>query len=149
MTTGHLYHSLSNLHLVDATLEESESYAFLQNYYLENYLHYRYSYPDIYNFTEITNMVNNFSLFFGKVKDISGNSINSPVPIDIFRYIMLADQSYSHYYTVKRKPGYVVEGMYWSNGMFYRVREDKDEAFDTYQIVLFLDPFTKTLHNYP
>lgn len=144
-----LYYPLSDLHLIDATLDESDSFHFLSTYVNDNYLNYRYSYPDIYTMEEISNMVNNFSYFFAKIKDSSGNSFPSPIPINVFRYIMLDDMSFTHYYTVRRKPGYVVEGMFWSNGMFYSVREDKEHDFDIYQIVLYLDSYTKTLHNYP
>jgi hypothetical protein len=149
MLEKRLYYPLSDLHNIDATLDESDSYYFLQSYIQENYLHYRYSYPDIYTLEEISNMINNFSLFFSKIKDVSGNSFSSPVPINVFRFMLLEDMSFSSYYTIKRKPGYVVEGAYWSNGMFYSVREDKLTDFETYQIVLYLDSLTKTLHNYP
>lgn len=149
MLQKRLYYPLSDLHLIDATLDESDSFDFLSNYSKDNYLHYKYSYPDVYTLDEISNMVNNFSCFFGRVKDNSGNSLPSPIPIHVFRYIMLEDMSYSYYYTVRRKSGYVVEGAFWSNGMFYAVREDKEKDFETHQIVLYLDSYTKTLHNYP
>ena len=83
------------------------------------------------------------------VKDSSGNSFSSPISINRFRFILLEDGSYSNYYTIRRKAGYVVEGMYWSNGMCYQVREDKSEDFAIYQKVLFLDSLTKNLYQYP
>jgi len=144
-----LYHTLDNLHLVDSTIDESDSYSFLQYYYTENYLHYRYSYPDVYSIEEISTLVKNFCLFHARIKDLQGNLFSSPVPLETFRYLMMPDQSYSSYYAVHRKSGYVVEGYYWSNGMIYQVRQDSDTDFDIHQIVLFVDPYTKNLYQYP
>lgn len=144
-----LYHTVDNLHLIDATIDESDSYSFLQYYYQENYNYYRYSYPDIYSFEEIRNMSNNFCIFHARIKDLHGVVLSSPIPIETFRFVMLEDLSFSSYYAVHKKPGYVVEGFYWSNGMLYQVREDKDSDFDIYQIVLFVDPYTKNLYQYP
>jgi len=144
-----LFHILSNVHYLDSTLDESDSYFFLQEYYTENYMQYKYSAPDIYSFDEFDIMCNNFCMFYGKVKDSSGNSFSSPISINRFRFILLEDGSYSNYYTIRRKAGYVVEGMYWSNGMCYQVREDKSEDFAIYQKVLFLDSLTKNLYQYP
>ena len=50
---------------------------------------------------------------------------------------------------MRRKPGYIVEGLQWSNGLVYQVREDKKEQFQIYQIVLIIDSLTKTMYNYP
>lgn len=144
-----LFQTLDNIHVIDATLDESDSYYFLHEYQKENYLFYRYSSPDIYSFNELDIMSKNFCMFFAKVRDISGNVLCSPIPINVFRFMLMADGSYSNYYTPKRKSGYVVEGMYWSNGMTYQVREDKKDDFEIYQKVLFIDSLTKTLHNYP
>lgn len=144
-----LFQTLDTIHAIDATLDESDSYYFLDEYQKENYLYYRYSSPDIYSFDELDMMSKNFCMFFGKIKDISGNVLSSPISINVFRFILLADGSCSNYYTPRRKPGYVVEGMYWSNGMTYQVREDKKDEFEVYQKVLFVDSLTKTLHNYP
>lgn len=149
MSERRLFYPLSDLHLVDATLDESDSFDYLSTYSKTNYLYYKYSYPDVYTLDEITNMINNFSLFFAKIKDSTGTSYPSSIPLHVFRYIMLDDMSYSPYYTIRRKPGYVVEGIAWSNGMYYAVREDLPENFQTYQIVLYLDSYTKTLHGYP
>lgn len=149
MTDNRLLYSLQHLPNIDATLDEADSFSFLESYFKDNFSNYKYSYPDIYSLEEITYMVNNFSLFFGRIKDPSDNSIYSPVPINVFRYIMLEDMSYSSYYTVRRKSGYVVEGVYWSNGMFYSVRQDVQENYDIYQIVLSIDSYTKTLYQFP
>ena len=74
----------------------------------------------------ITILSSNFALFYAKVKDLkSEESFQTNRPIHIFRYIMLEDGSWSNYYAVRKKHGFVVEGMYWSNGMIYQVREDK------------------------
>lgn len=49
----------------------------------------------------------------------------------------------------KKKPGYVVEGAYWSNGMFYQVREDKQEDFEIYEISLYVDRLTQLTAKFP
>ena len=144
-----LFHTLGNIPHLDATLDESDSYYFLQQYYIENYLQYKYSAPDIYSFDVFDLMCNNFCMFYGKVTDFSGNSFSSPISINRFRFILHEDGSYSNYYTIKRKYGYVVEGMYWSNGMCYQLREDKSEDFEVYQKVLFIDNLTKNLYQFP
>lgn len=144
-----LFKTLQTVHLFESNLDEEDSYSYLQYYYLENYLHYRYVSPDVYSFQEFDSMANNFCLFFGKVQDATGSYLASPIPVYTFRYLMLADGSWSSYYAVRRKPGYVVEGYSWSNGMVYQVREDLESDFQVYQKVLYVDHLTKTLHGYP
>ena len=85
-----------------------------------------------------------------KVKDSNSNqSYLSNVPIHVFRYLMLNDGTWSYYYTPKRKPGYVVEGYCWSNGLIYQVREDKTQNFQTYEVILLIDGYVKSLHSFP
>jgi len=57
---------------------------------------------------------------------------------------LLADGS-SYIVENSSKEGYIVEGMYWSNGFFYRVK-DKEK---TIQLKLFVDSTTRYYHSYP
>lgn len=154
--TDPLIRTLHTVHLVESDIDEEDSYVYLQHNYLNNYLYYRYSAPDIYTFDELDKMSSEFCLFFGKVKDKSGQYLLSPIPLFTFRYIMLEDGSPSPYYAVRKKEGYVVEGFSWSNGLAYQVRQDVKvingeyvSPFEIYQRVLYVDHTTKTLHNYP
>lgn len=145
-------HTLENLHLVDSRLDEENSYYFLQDALLHSSHFYSYEYPTL-DYSIIETLSINFSCFSAKIKDKKSNKmLNSLIPLVVFRYLMLEDGSWSHYDTTSRKPGYVVEGMYWSNGLIYRVREDvknNSQPFKTHQIVLLIDESTKVLHNFP
>lgn len=144
-------YNLYTLPMHDATLDEQDSYNLLQNYFSVNYLNHTYKYPsENISLTDFQLMVSNFCLFHGKVKDAqTDRSFHSNAPLYVIRYIMLADGSWSPYYTVRRKPGYVVEGLAWSNGLVYQVRDDLKEDFQIHQIVLSIDNLTKTLRDYP
>ncbi len=142
-------YNLFNLHLHDATLDEHDSFNYLRYHLLNKPTNYFYKYPEI-SFDAIGILVSNFALFFARIKDAkSGDSFAFNVPINVFRFMLTADGNWSEYYTIKRKPGYVVEGMYWSNGMFYQVREDKKDDFEIYEVTLSIDSLTKTSHLFP
>lgn len=139
------------IYFSEATLCESDSFYLLS--------HYKESFPNNVEYTtkdlplpELIKMATIFSTFHGRisVSETSHNTIPSIVPIDTFRYKMLEDQSW--YYLTKRpsayKPGYIVEGAIWSNGMYYIVR-DEDNYADILDIYLSVDPYTKSLYNYP
>jgi|694.fasta_scaffold25775_12 hypothetical protein len=145
-----LIYNINNLHLIDSTITDEESYYLLNSYIEQKKDSYHiYTYPD-FSLKEIYNLINAFCLFFAYIKDIKENKkYISNVPLGVFRYILLEDLTSAPYYAVKRKSGYIVEGMYWSNGVIYQVREDKKEDFEIHQIVLILDSLTKRLHNYP
>lgn len=141
--------SLQSLPHFESTLDESDSYYFLAQYFQEKVLHFIYRYP-AYSYDDIANLVNNFTFFCSKVKDTqTGKSYSSNIPVGFFRYILLEDMTWAPYYAVRRKPGYVVEGAYWSNGMFYQVREDKDKDFEVYEVTLMIDPLTQKMYSFP
>jgi hypothetical protein len=134
----------------DATMCESDSFYFLSKY--------EEAFPDCIKYSSKDTDVNTdvsiatlFSTFHGRVKisQTSTDSIASIIPIDVFRYKMLEDQSYYSVKTVpsQYKPGYIVEGAYWSNGMYYLVREEKPNSF--IEINLYIDLYTKGIYNYP
>ncbi len=145
-------HTLENLHLVESRLDEENSYYFLQDALLHSSHFHMYEYPTL-DYSNIETLCINFSCFSSKIKDKKSNRmLSSLVPLVTFRYLMLEDGSWSNYNAMSRKPGYVVEGMYWSNGLIYRVREDVkniSQPFQTHQIVLLIDESTKVLHNFP
>ena len=145
-------HTLENLHLVDSRLDEENSYYFLQEALTHSSSFYMYEYPTL-DYSTIETLCINFSCFSAKVKHKESNKLlSSLVPLVTFRYLMLSDGSWSNYDTISRKPGYVVEGMYWSNGLIYRVRDDVkniSQQFKTHQVVLLIDESTKILRNFP
>lgn len=142
-------YNIHNLHLRDATLDEEMSFGYLNWYLTENKYNYSYNSPPV-DLDSLYILISNFALFYAKIKILKTNeSIYSNKPLYIFRYLMLQDGSWSQYYAVRRKPGYVVEGMAWSNGLFYQVREDKNKDFEIYQTHLTVDSITKTMYNFP
>jgi len=144
-----LLHSLHNLHLVEATMDESDSYLFLSEFLSEKKYYYKYVYPDL-SYDDISSLSSKFCVFCAKVKDLrTETSYLSNVPIHVLRYVLLSDGSWSHYYTPKRKSGYIVEGYCWSNGLLYQLREDKPFDFETYQVTLMIDGYVKSLHSFP
>jgi len=144
-----LIHSLQNLHSIDSTLDEEDSFIFLREYNLTKKLYYRYDYPTL-NKDLIETLVSNFCFFYAKIKDSTNDKLySSNIPLNVFRFMLLEDGNYAPYYTVKRKPGYVVEGLHWTNGLVYQVREDKKDNFEVYEIVIFVDSLTKTMYNFP
>jgi len=144
-----IIHSIQNVHLKESKLDEEDSYNFLQEYLSTNSHYYKYSYPDISK-DEIYTLISTFCFFCATVKDLSTNkSYPSNIPITIFRYLLLDDGTWSLYYTVRKKRGRVVEGMQWSNGLFYQVREDKKDGFELHEATLLVDAVTKTMYNFP
>lgn len=138
------------LALAEATMCESDSFYFIENYFQSfplqvEYNSAKYSVDTVIKFSTL------FSTFHGKVNlgSSSSSSIPSIVPIDVFRYKMLDDGSWYYINTLPTsyKPGYIVEGALWSNGMYYLVREEnKSEFLDA---VFYVDQYTKALYNYP
>lgn len=139
------------LHFSEATLCESDSFYVVS--------HYKESFPSNVEYTvfdysleQVLKMSGLFSTFHGRIS-ISKNStttVPSTVPIDTLRYKMLQDQSWWYVDTIPSsyRPGYIVEGAIWSNGMYYIVRDEniKNNVLDAY---LSIDPYTKSLYNYP
>lgn len=142
-----LLHTLTELPYTPSTIDEEASYWVSQNYELDNPTHILYTDA---NFGQpmLVKMCNLYATFYGKVQDLNGKTTNSYFPINVFRYVLQQDMTWTHYYTPKRKPGYIVEGAYWSNGMFYQVREDKEENFETYQISLYVDRMTQLMASF-
>lgn len=144
-----IIHSIQNVHLKESKLDEEDSYYFLEEYLKSNSHYYKYSYPEISK-EEIYTLISTFCFFCATVKDLSNNkSYASNIPITIFRYLLLENGNWSLYYTVHKKRGKVVEGMQWSNGLFYQVREDKKDNFELYEATLLIDAVTKTMYNFP
>lgn len=142
-------YNLHTIHLQESTLDEEDSFYFLHHYNLNKKLNYIYRYPDI-DLNTIYILSSNFAFFYGRIYEKGTNNFfQTNTPLNVFRYLMLEDGSWSNFYTLKKKPGYVVEGMYWSNGMMYQVREDKKSDFEIYEIILSIDSLTKTMHNFP
>jgi len=142
-------HTLDNIHSIESTLDEELSYHYLSSFTNSSLLFYKYSYPDLL-YSHIRTLVNEFTCFCSSILDFnSGRSYTSPVPLQVFRYLMLEDGSWSNYYSRYNNSGYVVEGAHWSNGLFYQVRQDSRQPFETYEVNLYIDSLTKTMYNFP
>lgn len=132
-----LLHTPENLHTIDSTLVEEDSYHYL-NKYLRDHSHYeKYSYPEK-SLDAITTDAINFCLFSAKIK-VGKELIHSFKPLAIVRYVLHEDLTYSNYYTNHRQPGYIVEGYVWTNGLLYQVRQDKPNNFKIYERTILVD----------
>lgn len=144
-----IIHSIQNVHLKESKIDEEDSYHFLNEYLSSSTHFHKYSFPPLTK-EEMISLVSNFSFFCAKIKDSTNEKLySSNIPLTIFRYLLLPDDTWSHYYTVHKKQGRVVEGMQWSNGLFYQIREDTENHFEVYEIVLLIDSLTKTMYNFP
>lgn len=96
----------------------------------------------------VLTLTENFINFHGKISFPENIPLKdgywSTVPLGVFRYRMLSDGT-PHIVEFSSKDGYIVEGMYWTNGFFYRVTDNNK----TIQLKLFIDSDTKFLHGYP
>lgn len=139
--------SISSLPYKEATVDEEDSFYFLSRYFEINKFNYTYRTPK-FSEQDMMTLTSRFCLFHASIIDEKTNeSFIYNTPLIVFRYIMHADGSWSNYYTVKPLHGYIVEGMSWSNGMLYQLRDNKtDEIIER---SLSINHLTKTLFMYP
>jgi hypothetical protein len=138
--------SIESLQSLDSSFFEEDSYEFLIFY--QSYKEWK-----VYDSNEISNQVvlslaNNFMNFHGKIpfpEDILNDLYWSAVPINAFRYKLLQNLECGLVDPTDSQPGYIVEGVYWTNGFVYVVR-DKNNII---QIKLFIDSETYTNYGYP
>jgi hypothetical protein len=138
---------LQNISFIDPTLYEEDSFQFLSFYqFYKDWIVYDsliHQFKDVYSLTE------NFANFHGKIPFPENINIQdsywSLYPLGIFKYKMLDSGLPYHTMFSNTKPGYIVVGMFWSNGFFYVVK-DKEEII---QVKLFIDSQTKENHFYP
>jgi len=139
------------LHAIDSTLIESESFKLVKNFSSIFPLYYHYS-SNEYGLKKVLDLSTTFSLLHARVQ-ISINkgfnqTINSSIPLDVLRYKMLSDGSC---YNLSRipsvyKPGYIVEGVLWTNGFYHLTRQEGSK--DILDIHFYVDQYTRDLHNY-
>ena len=141
--------SIEKISQLESTIYEEDSWAFLSQMQLSDWYVYD---SDQIGLITTKMLADTFAAFHGKIsfpKDMQ-NAQNidgfwSSVPLGVFRYKMLSDGSPYLVDTVKKVPGYIVEGIYWINGFIYLVRDDKE----IFQLKLFIDRHTKLLQMYP
>jgi hypothetical protein len=146
-----LLHTPELLFSIDSTVDEESSYN-LVSLYKSTFILNNYYDSKEYTLEQILYLCTQFAVFSGRVKIASKQdspTIASKIPLEVFRYKMLDDGSWYYAKTTPRnhKPGYIVEGALWTNGMFYLTRTE-----DTKQILeatLSVDQYTKDLHGYP
>lgn len=141
-------HTPYTISYIDATMSEDSSY-YLQTNYQSHFPFYVKYDNSKYSLEDLLTLINNFTIFHGKIKlsAESKQNVPSPIPIEVFRYKLLEDGSWYSVQTApsKHKDGNIVEGALWSNGMFYIIK-DKDKIIDA---VLYMDQHTKDFHRYP
>jgi hypothetical protein len=141
-------HTPETISDIEATMSEDSSY-YVHTTYEESFPFYvRYSFPQYDNDT-IVYLATQFSIFHSKLKlsEKPPQYVFSRIPIDVFRYKKLEDGSW---YPVKTSPskhkdGDIVEGAFWSNGMFYIIQRDRKIL----QSALYIDQYTKDYYKYP
>ena len=138
---------IENISSIDPTLYEQDSFEFLLFYQThKNWIVYDSSIHDpqtVYSLTQ------NFVNFHGKIPFPEDLKINdsywSAYPLGIFKYKMLETGLAYHLTPKNNKLGYLVAGMFWTNGFFYLVKDENQIV----QIKLFIDPDTKKQYSYP
>lgn len=139
-------YSLQSLHSVESTFYADDSYHIFNTFPTLNSTDVRYSYPAI-DYDIVSSIFNDFCFFHAKIQESpSSPRVSSFIPLGVIRFMLHHDLSFSEYDTPRRKPGYVVEGMFWSNGIVYRIREDS-KNFQTYELTVLLDKLTPSLMN--
>ena len=141
-----LMNDITKLSLLQPTMFEEDSFTFLQYYqFFQDW--YIYDSHEL-GLNVVTSLVNNFTSFHGTVpfpKNPLAKDFWSTIPLGIFRYKMLDTGSFFLNETVQKVPGYIVEGIYWSNGFVYVVRDDQKIV----QLKLFISKETKEIQLYP
>lgn len=146
-----LLHTPELLFSIDSTIDEESSYNLI-SLYRPTFILNNYYDSKSYTLEQLLYLATQFAIFSGRVKISSKQdspTIASKVPLEVFRYKMLDDGSWYCAKTTPRnhKPGYIVEGALWTNGMFYLVRtEDTKQILE---VTLSVDQYTKDLHGYP
>jgi hypothetical protein len=145
-----------SLRSLDVQWNEEKSYDFLQ-YFIFHKDWFVYSSKNISN-EIILQLSDVFSLTHGRISHPEAESLDfwSINPINVFRFKMLEDGSFDRLnYSIEKynKPGYIVEGAYWSNGFYYHV-VDEDIDMDNYvdqlvELNLFVDKNTLYSQGYP
>jgi|LakMenEpi03Aug12_release.lakeMendotaPanAssembly.Ray.scaffolds.fasta_scaffold964512_2 hypothetical protein len=142
--------TVDNISQIEADYDEEESYSFLQYYQLAKDW-YVYDSHEL-GIETVKHLSNQFLSFHGKIpfpqEKLPSEFLKSywsSLPIALFKFKLLADQSFYLVKSVKKVDGYIVEGAYWENGFCYIVRDDNKII----QVKLFLDKKTKEEYYYP
>lgn len=135
---------LARTHLLEPTFDEQDSFVYLASMYREPWL--IYSSRD-YPIDEVVNLIESFVMLHASVELVHMGipRLWSPISIGSFRYVMTENQTWTDYLPYKPLPGYLVEGAYWSNGLYYLVSY-QDFLLEA---TLFVDSQTKLDYNYP
>lgn len=145
-----IIHCPEILHYVEATLDEQTSFNLVKNFtdVFPFFVHYS---VEKNTFKTVLDLTTTFSTLHARVKvNIDGfnQTIVSAVPLYVVRYKMLNNGSYHTISKAKSlyKPGYIVEGAYWSNGFYYLTREENSTQI--IDLHFYVDPNTKELNRY-
>lgn len=139
--------TINNIDKVEPSMSEEESYHFLKFY--QGYKNWFVYDSDKVGIEQTTALIDFFSQFHGKIpfpnSVLEKQSYWSTTPLGVFRYKMLDDGSHALINYYKKVPGYLVQGLYWSNGFFYFI---KDET-KIIQLKFFVDENTFYEKKYP
>jgi len=138
---------IENISSIDPTLYEEDSFEFLSFY--QSHKDWIIYDSTVNDFATVYHLTENFINFHGKIpfpQDFNiDDSYWSVYPLGIFKYKMLNTGLPYHVVPKNDKLGYIVIGMFWTNGFFYVVKDEKKII----QIKLFIDSNTKKYYSYP
>ena len=138
---------IENISSIDPTLYEEDSFEFLAFYqFHKDWITYDSS---IHDYQTVYTLTENFINFHGKIPFPENLNITdsywSVYPLGVFKYKMLETGLPYHIVPKNNKIGYIVTGMFWTNGFFYVVKDNEKII----QIKLFIDSDTKKYYSYP
>lgn len=138
---------IENISSIDPTLYEEDSFDFLAFY--QTYKDWTIYDSFVHDFLTVYTLTENFINFHGKIPFPENLNINdsywSVYPLGVFKYKMLENGLPYHVVPKNNKLGYIVLGMFWTNGFFYVVKDEEKIV----QIKLFIDLETRQQYCYP
>lgn len=146
MQNNVVYH-INQAHTYEASWYGIDSAHLFNKYKLDNYNFIEIYSPRDVDKEKFSQLSNLFCVMHAQNYHVPAQQMfHSLKPLYTLRYMIHEDLSVSEYDTPKRKPGNVVEALCWTNGMIFRVREDKkEEEFRILQLGLYLAPLTAKL----
>jgi len=138
--------SIESIQSLDSSFYEEDSYEFLIFY--QSYKDWKIYDSKEVSYQVVLSLANNFINFHGKIpfpEEVLNDLYWTTVPLNVFRYKLLDNFRCGLVDPADPKPGYIVEGVSWTNGFVYLVRDGKNII----QIKLFIDSETHKNYLYP
>lgn len=138
--------SIESIQSLESSFYEEDSYQFLIFY--QSYKNWKIYDSKEVSYEIVLSLANNFINFHGKIpfpEDVLNDLYWTILPLNTFRYKLLKNFQCGLVDPIDPKPGYIVEGVSWTNGFVYLVKDQKNII----QIKLFIDSETHKNYLYP